>query len=389
MNNRLTYLAKIHLTFLLFLACCLTAFTAQALELEGVVLSESGPVVNSTVTAYPDFTSLSKKENGFTSRPGEKPGQYKLTLPTGKYYLVAEGADQTGEYYGYHGLNPLMLQDEYHWIPLMVLPRNKAECGPGYQGLGGYVSYKGTPAADSSISVYHLNDEPYRGMGILTNTVPDDGSFWFDLDPGSYILFARKRGAGRTTGPIEKGDLICYFSGNPIEVRPAETCLVDISCYPRDDVDAFLAKGADDPRGRKEEKRRSASLREVDETEVARLIPKGPKQQAVISGYVTRPDNTPLANLFISAYPITGAPLFQMYALRLETEYMTRTDEKGFYRLELGSGAYYLVAREKVGEAPLSGEYYGIYEGTPNHSIDLNPNEMKTGVNIVADSIMP
>jgi hypothetical protein len=78
-----------------------------------------------------------------------------------------------------------------------------------------------------------------------------------------------------------------------------------------------------------------------------------------------------------------------MYVLRMKTEHMTRTDSKGFFRLELRSGSYYLVARERVGDAPIAGEYYGIYEGNPNHSLVLAPNEIKTGVHIVAESIMP
>jgi hypothetical protein len=78
-----------------------------------------------------------------------------------------------------------------------------------------------------------------------------------------------------------------------------------------------------------------------------------------------------------------------MFVLRLKTEQMTRTDAKGFFRLELRSGHYYLVARERIGDAPVAGEYYGIYEGAPNHSISLKPNEILTGVHIIAEPIMP
>jgi len=360
-----------------------------ALQLEGVVLSKKGPVTDAVVTAYPDYTSLRNQHNGTTSTPGEKPGQYRLSVPPGKYYLVANGSDDNTEFYGYHGLNPLLVDEEYRWIPIIALPKAKATCEPGFQGVGGQVFYKGLPAANSSISVYTLEDEPFRGMGLLTNTVPEDGSFWFDLDPGTYVLIARKRDAGSAIGPIKKGDLLCYSSNNPIQVLPAQSCMIDISCYPRDDIDAFLAHDATDPRGKKEQTRRSASLQKMDETDSTRLLTGDIKKPAFISGRVTDLNGLPLGDLYISAYPTGDVNLFQMYVLRLKTEHMTRTDKKGFFRLELGNGSYYLVAREKVGDAPLAGEYYGMYEGTPNHSITLKPNEVKAGVHIFAETIMP
>lgn len=360
-----------------------------ALQLEGVVLSEKGPVTDAVVTAYPDYTSYSNQQNGIHSTPGEKLGQYRITVPHGKYYLVARGSDHGTPVYGYHGLNPLHLEEEYLWIPIIVLPENKPRYEPGFQGIGGRVLYKGSPVANSSISVYALKDEPFRGMGLHTNTVPEDGTFWFDLDPGLYVVIARKRSAGGAIGPIRKGDLLCYFSNNPIQVLPAQSCMIDISCYPRNDIDAFLAPDATDPRGKKEEKRRLASLHEMDETDSARLLAGDIKKTAFISGRVTDLDGIPLDDLYISAYPADDVRLFQMYVLRMKTEYMTRTDGKGFFRLELESGSYYLVARDKVGDAPVAGEYYGIYEGSPNHSISLEPNEIKTGVHIVAESIMP
>jgi hypothetical protein len=360
-----------------------------ALQIEGVVLSEKGPVADAEVTAYPDYTSLRTRQNGIHSSPGEKPGQYRLTVPPGKYYLVARGSDQGVPLSGYHGLNPLQMEEEYHWIPLIALPRYPARCQPGLPGVEGRLLYKGRPAANSSISVYALKDEPFRGMGLLTNTVPEDGTFRFDLDPGTYVLIARKRIAGGAIGPIRKGDLFCYFSDNPLQVPPDQSCTIDIACYPRDDLNAFLTLDATDPRGEKEPGRRAASLKETDETGSIRLLGAERTMPAFISGRVTDLSGFPLEGLSISAYPADDVPLFQMFVLRLKTEQMTRTDAKGFFRLELRSGPYYLVARERIGDAPVAGEYYGIYEGAPNHSISLKPNEILTGVHIIAEPIMP
>jgi len=369
----------------------LVAFQSQAfaLQIEGVVLSRKGPVPDALVTAYQDYASLRSGENGVISTPGEKPGQYRLKLPEGKYYLVATGTEEGTELFGYHGLNPIHLAKEYQWVPILVQPKGKVECGPGFQGLGGQVLYNGTPVPDSSITVYSLTDEPFRGMGVLTNTAYEDGSFWFDLDPGTYVVIARKRFGQGAIGPVRRGDLLCYFSGNPVEVPQGQECSLDILCHPRDDVDAFFVEDARDPRGRKEEKRRAASLREADETDSTRQLDGQDRTPAFISGRVTDLGGRPLGDLYVTAYPAGDVKLFQMYILRLRTEYMTRTDANGFFRLELGSGEYYLVARERVGDAPIAGEHYGIYEGTPNHSLVLGPGEVKTGVHIVAESIMP
>lgn len=373
-----------------FLAFCM-AWPAKilAVQIEGIVLTEKGPVADAVVTAYPDYTSLLNRQGGIVSTPGEKPGQYQISLPKGKYYLVATGTDQGIPLFGYHGLNPLRIEEDYRWVPVIALPKNKSQCEPGFQGIGGRVLYKGVPVAHSSISVYALEEEPFRGMGLQTNTAPEDGSFWFDLDPGTYVVIARKRKGGGAIGPIRKGDLLCYYSENPIRLLPAQSCMIDISCYPRNDIDAFLARDAKDPRGKKEEERRLASLQQTDESDSSRILGKEIDKPAVIAGRVTDLDGIPLGDLYIYAYPTGDVPLFQMYVLRLKTEYMTRTDANGFFRLELGSGSYYLVAREKIGDAPVAGEYYGIFEESPNHSIDLTPNEVKTGVHIVAEPIMP
>lgn len=383
-------LNRFSLLFLFLIFFLIGAAEVSALQVEGVVLSRKGPVVDSKVTAYPDYASLRNQVNGVLSTPGEKPGQYRLELPEGKHYLVATGIGEDGALlFGYHGLNPIFIADQYQWVPILVQPENTSRCEEGFQGVGGQVLYKGQPVANSSISVYALTDEPFRGMGVLTNTAYEDGTFWFDLDPGEYVVIARKREGGGAIGPIRKGDLLCYYSNNPIQVFPGQACEIDLSCHPRDDIDAFFAQDADDPRGKKETKRRSASLKEADETDSTRQLTDEGKKPAVISGRVTDLSGLPLSDLYISAYPAGEVELFQMYVLRLRTEHMTRTDKNGFFRLEVVNGTYYLVARDKVGDAPLAGEYYGIYEGNPNHSITLKPGEIKTGVHIIAETIMP
>ena len=78
-----------------------------------------------------------------------------------------------------------------------------------------------------------------------------------------------------------------------------------------------------------------------------------------------------------------------MHILRLITDNMARTDNNGYFRIELPGGHYYLQAREKVGEAPNRQELYGLYEGNPNHALRINPAESRENIEIPVDRIMP
>ena len=167
----------------IFFACFLTSlWTGQALAdslIEGIVFSTKGPIADAVVHAYPDVESLFNKKNGISSRPGEKPGQFKLSLPPGNYYLVAEGTVDDIAMFSYHGINPISITDQSHWIPFFALETPPVRFEPGTTGISGTVYYKGTALADGTVSVYPLSDKQFRGMGLFTNSLDDDGRFLF------------------------------------------------------------------------------------------------------------------------------------------------------------------------------------------------------------------
>ncbi|HSH13504.1 MAG TPA: hypothetical protein VLA15_07135, partial [Desulfurivibrionaceae bacterium] len=189
-------------------------------------------------------------------------------------------------------------------------------------------------------------------------------------------------------GPVRQGDMFCYPSTNPITVAKGGTCDIDINCYPRDDLDLFLADVSTNPQGRRHESRRQASLHDLQPADAA----QSPlAKAATISGQVTGPDGSPRPGLVVTAYPAQGLELFQMHVVRLITGNMAHTDREGRYKIELKDAdtTYYLVARERVGEAPDRSEYYGLYEGTANHSLTIAPGVDRSGINLVVDRIMP
>nr|MBF0223630.1 carboxypeptidase regulatory-like domain-containing protein [Desulfobulbaceae bacterium] len=359
--------------------------SAYGALVQGIILDENGPTSAVEVRAYKTYADLLHKRNATISHRGEKPGQYIINIPQGQYYFTAQGTGNNTPLYSYHGLNPIRVSDDDLWLPFFTVPQTKTTCTDGFQGIGGTIRYKGLPVQSGSISAYTLTDEPFRGMGVLTNTIGEDASFWFDLEPGQYVVIARQRQDNNAIGPLKKGDLFCYSSANPVTVSPAKSCTIDLSCYPRDDIEAFLNQNAEDPRGKREEKRRTASMETASIKETA-----GKNTQfSIVAGRVTDSNNMPIPNLFVSAYTADDLFLFQMYIVRFKSDFIARTDKNGMFRLEMPPGSYYLVAREIVGEAPVAGEYYGIYEGTPNHSLKIEQDKSINGLQIIAEPIMP
>ena len=119
------------------------------------------------------------------------------------------------------------------------------------------------------------------------------------------------------------------------------------------------------------------------------LVPAS-ENPAVVSGVIVDSSGTPVPGMVVTAYPSYGLDLFQMHILRLISQYMDRTDKNGNFRIEMDKGGiYYLVAREKVGEAPGRHEKYGLYEGNENHSVKINPGEKRSGIRIPVRAIMP
>lgn len=375
------------------IACCLFFCLPPASlagTIEGVVFSETGPIRGATVFAYQNYEDLAAGRNFRKSEPIDRDGHYRLTLPAGSYYLLARANLEGRQLFSYHGVNPITVTNEYRWLPFVLVPENKENCAetPGQSRITGQVMYKGLAVSGGVVSVYPWQEGKFRGMGLLTNTLDENGTFSFDLEAGNYVVIARKKQDIKGIGPVKRGDMFCYPSTNPISVANNQSCNTDINCYPRDELDLFLNDGAINPQGRRHDDRRQASLHDLQPAEAQKPATNTP---ATLSGQISDPNGKPRQGMTVTAYPARGLDLFQMHALRLITGNMGLTDAEGRYKIALkdGDGKYYIVAREKVGEAPDRSEYYGLYEGSPNHSIIIDRGTNLTDINVVVDRIMP
>jgi len=386
--------ASAKMAFAIAWLCCLiilAPITARAAIVEGIVLTPSGPADKITVSAAADYASLASGIGLILAKPTQKAGQFRFELPQGIYFFTARGEKNGKTVFAYHGVNPVAVTNNYLWLPFFAVEQKPLVLWPGQgQGIGGRVTYKGKNITSGVVSIYPAADKHFRGMGLLSNTIDEEGQFWFDLNAGTYVIIARQRKNDSTMGPLQQGDLFCYPAQNPITVPRDNAVEVEIPCYPKNAISDFLNTDTIDPRGRREKERENASLREIPMMDPGIIRARTQKLPAEISGTVSDMKGKPLPGLYVIAYPADIFPYFQMYVVRLITKHIVRTDKDGHYKLDLpGDSSYYLITRERLGEAPVAREYYGLYEGNANHRITANWGKHQADIDIHAARIMP
>ncbi len=354
MSGNLSYL----LHFIIMLCLCTHA---GATTIEGVVVTDQGPLDGAIVKGYLSLRDLLADNNPLISTPGEKPGFFRLDVPEGTYFFTASGTENNNKFYAFHGANPVKVENKPIWLPFAATPltmpmKKVAETSR----IAGRLRYKGKPVSQAQVSLYVLSEKNVRGLGLETKSTDGNGEFRFTPPPGSYLLVARKRVDSAGKRPLSKGDLFCFYGANPLALGDGREISVEISCHPKDDLQAFLAPDVTVKRSR---------------AELARFREREPLKAGMgISGRVTDRDGKPAQDLQVTAYHRRDpGKAFQMHHLRLASENMVRTDANGRYFLPVNkAGSYYLVARQYGGESPLKGELYGLYEANPDHAVTVN-----------------
>jgi len=215
------------------------------------------------------------------------------------------------------------------------------------QGIRGTLSHRGRPLSGAVVYAYRRQSANFLGPADFASAPSGpDGSYALDLVEGNYWLVARKRASGADAGPLQPGDLQRVHPGNPVAVVPGRLTAVDLD------------------------------LEEQRDLMFPRAGPRGPTATG-IRGRITDEKGAPVAWVFATAY--AGADMRRMPDF---TSAMTAADGRYVIYLPAG-GRYWVGARAHIREKPQPGEPFGLFEGSPDHSVVVPDSSFVDGIDIV------
>lgn len=191
----------------------------------------------------------------------------------------------------------------------------------------GKVTTQGKPLEGARISFYRSYEGGFRGKADAeAGPTGPDGLFEISPPAGRYFVLARTSSAG-SGGDLAPGDLFAYFGGNPVTLGEGKTINLGINCSP--------------------------------------VIDAGEKHKPGGTGILGRvyQDGIPLDRARVTLYQ-DGETIFRGigYASVL-------TDKDGGFSFNLEEGAFYVVARKRVGDdkmGPLGeGGFFGYAHENP------------------------
>jgi hypothetical protein len=216
-----------------------------------------------------------------------------------------------------------------------------------FQGVRGTLTRGGRPLAGAVVYAYRRQSANFLGPADFASAPSGpDGAYVIDLVEGSYWLVARKRASGSEAGPLAPGDLQRIHPGNPAVVTPGAFTAVDLE------------------------------LEQMRDLMYSRSGPRGPTATG-IRGWITDESGAPVAWVFAMAYTspdMRRVPDF--------TSAMTAADGRYVIHLPAG-GRYWVGARKQIRERPAPGEPYGLYEGAPDHAVEVPTGAFVDGIDIV------
>lgn len=336
-------------------------------RVRGKITRETKGVAGARVYAYGSFEDLLARRNALASEPAAADGAYHLTLPAGTYYFLARRQDDptdgpvpVGGLFSFHGANPFTLLAEsttevnFSLASKLSEPVVKPAADPGSGTLAGVVSWEGQGREGVQVKLYLDAQSAFRGVGYAAAPPTDErGGFIFELLPESaYYVVARKRGAGSGPGPLTEGDYYGYFVDNPVQVRAGTA--VEIAFE-------LVSKG-----------------REAGNAD-GRPRPSGTS----IAGRITAGAGTVVRGVYAFAYEE------KVMAHNKPAFISQEVDDQGRYVIHLSrGGTFYVGARSAYGDSPGKGEWYGRYDGTPDHGVTVETGAGATGIDIRVERIL-
>lgn len=340
---------------------------APSARLFGKITHETRVVAGARVLAYRSFADLLARRSEAVSEPSGTDGGFLLALPAGTYHLAArapagspEGPVPVGGLFAFHGSNPFTLMPDTATEINFSLARKVAEAvvtpakDTGSGTINGVVTSEGKGIAGVQVRLYLDAESAFRGMGYAAAPPTDEnGSFSFDFLPESaYYVVARKRAAGTGPGPLAEGDYFGYYIDNPVQVHVGSTTGIALE---------LVVKG-----------------REVGNAD-GRPRPSGTR----IAGRITDAAGAAVRGVYAFAYDE------KVMAHRKPAFISQPVDDQGRYVIQLsGGGTFYIGARSAYGDSPGKGEWYGRYDGTPDHGVTVGEGESAEAIDIRVERIL-
>lgn len=338
---------------LLPLSCLLLLLIAQpvaAAQVSGKTAVNTKGVAGVQVLAYPLSATHLTGTPAATSAPTKADGQFRLELPPGDYYFLAKGEGL----FAYYGRNPVGVPAEgLKEMNLGLVPQSlpvPEQTSQVTTGLIGRATADGKPLAGALVYVYTDLTTQFKGMGLgMAGPTDAKGIFEVELPPGTYYLLARQRNSGAAMGPLQAGDYIGYYPGNPLVVKEGKPARIAI---PMLEVPEKVERLADQLFG-----------------------------QTSIHGRILDKKKQPVAGIRVMLYDDP-----QMLNRPLYVSQPTGKDG-GFVLSFPHGGTYYLVARSALGGAPGPGELYGTYDKRPDHAVVVKDGQALKGVEIQVEEM--
>ena len=366
----------------LWFACLLLLFSVNAAYPEsgvttpiqttsgftGRIILDGGPAAGARVYAYKSLKDVSAGSPYAVSGPTGEDGGFSLELPAGSWYIAGkkrqagsgDGPVSAGELYGYHGSNPVACSEG----GLVHIGINLTRTGVGatykdipdgqaYGILSGTVISGGRPVEGARVSVYLDGKDGFRGPGYAASPpTGSDGAFEISMLPETdYYVLARKRTTGKAAGPLAEGDLFGYYPANPVSVKAGKSVRLEFAV--------------------------ASKVKSIDRGPAA----KGNSTR--LTGRITTADGRPAKGVYVFSY------LDKDMSHKRPERMSDGVDKDGRYTLDLpGGGTYFVGARSEYGDTPGIGEWYGRYEGTADHSVNVKAGEVVSGIDIVVERIL-
>lgn len=351
---------------ILVICLCLPMPLFAAGIVKGKVNHQGKPMEGAVVHGYTAYDAGFRGAGEYRSRPTGKDGTFDLSLPPGRYFVVAKksghGTDSElapGDSWAYYGGNPVVVGDgETINIGINCTPITEvgARQSPGGTGIRGVVLAEEGPLGKARVTLYQDGESIFRGIGYASSLTNAKGEFSFNLEPGVYYVIARKRMGEDKMGPLGGGDYFGFAHDNPIKVEKEHYSA--ISLYAVNKLVKVKEGG--------------------QEVTLGGTVKAG---ETVIEGVVRGRDGKPVPGVYANAYRdsmMTQKPDF----------ISGKTGQDGVYVIHFAEGGeYFIGARNTIGGPAEKGDLLGKYEGNEDHSVKIRTGEKRKGIDIVVEPV--